>query len=183
MVENKNSKGEYVISLRELPEGTHEYNFLLTDEFFKSIEATETQKGEVDVSVSLKKSEHSSEFKFSFKGFVYVPCDRCMEDMKVDIDTEDKLIVKFGEEYEDEGDNLIVIPELPGDIDLSWHMYEFIALDIPIRHVHPEGECIGWVANELDKYLVEEGPTGDDANKEIDPRWAGLKELFNDSKS
>ncbi len=183
MVENKNSKGKYIVSLRELSEGTYEYNFLLTDEFFESIEATETQKGEVNVKVSLRKTEHSSEFMFSFKGFVYVSCDRCMEDMRVNIDTEDKLVVKFGEEYEDEGDNLIVIPELPGEIDLSWHLYEFIALDIPIRHVHPEGECTGWVANELDKYLVEESPTGDGQNEDIDPRWAGLKELLNDSKS
>ncbi len=183
MVENKNSKGKYIVSLRELSEGTYEYNFLLTDEFFESIEATETQKGEVNVKVSLRKTEHSSEFMFSFKGFVYVSCDRCMEDMRVNIDTEDKLVVKFGEEYEDEGDNLIVVPELPGEIDLSWHLYEFIALDIPIRHVHPEGECTGWVANELDKYLVEESPTGDGQNEDIDPRWAGLKELLNDSKS
>lgn len=185
MDENKSNNGEYIISLRELPEGTYEYDFLLTDDFFESIEATETQKGEVKVKVNLRKSEYSSEFKILSKGYVYVPCDRCMEDMKVDIDTEDKLVVKFGEEYEDVGDALIVIPELPGEIDLAWHIYEFIALNIPIRHVHPDGECVGSIANQLNNYLVEESPVenNESESEEIDPRWAGLKKLLDDQKS
>ena len=39
-------------------------------------------------------------------------------------------------EYAEEGDNLIVIPEEEGEINVAWFMYEFVALAIPMKHVH-----------------------------------------------
>ncbi len=50
-------------------------------------------------------------------------------------------MVKFGHEYAEEGDNLIVIPEEEGEINVAWFMYEFVALSIPMKHVHAPGKC------------------------------------------
>ena len=36
---------------------------------------------------------------------VWVPCDRCLDDMELPISSSDKLMVKFGHEYAEEGDN------------------------------------------------------------------------------
>ncbi|MCQ2208967.1 MAG: DUF177 domain-containing protein [Paludibacteraceae bacterium] len=175
-------KETYIIQLKDMPLGTQEYSFQLGDEFFERIEAPEVKRGSVAVKVSLKKSSHSCEFTFVSDGFVYVPCDRCLEDMKQEITSEDQLVVKFGDEYEEVDDKLVVIPDYPGEIDLSWFMYEFIALAIPIQHVHPEGECSEEMMSKLNNYLIEER-TGDEeeednSSKEIDPRWEGLRKLL-----
>lgn len=172
----------YIIPLKDLSLGNHEYDFLLEDEFFERIDAPEVKKGSVKVNVSLKKTSHSFEISFYSKGYVYVPCDRCLEDMKQEIETENQLVVKFGDAYEEVDETLIVVPEYPGEIDLSWYMYEFIALDIPMRHVHPEGECSEEMASKLRGYLREERGEGEDENEsgEIDPRWSGLQKLLED---
>ena len=56
--------------------------------------------------------------------------------MELPISSSDKLMVKFGHEYAEEGDNLIVIPEEEGEINVAWFMYEFVALSVPMKHVH-----------------------------------------------
>ena len=40
-----------------------------------------------------------------------------------------------------EEDDLVVIPENEGILDMTWFIYEFVALVIPIRHVHAPGKC------------------------------------------
>ncbi len=166
----------FVIQLSALPEGTYSYDFLLDDSFFKRIEATEVQRGNVSMTVDLRKSQHATEIHFTANGKAYVPCDRCMEDVEVEVDAEEDLTVRFGEAYEEVDDSLIVIPEAPGEIDLSWYMYEVIALSIPIRHVHPDGECVGELAGKLKSYLIGEKEETADSDV-IDSRWEGLKAL------
>lgn len=180
----------YVISLRELSLGIHEYDFHLDDSFFEELDATEVRKGSVDVKVSVKKTQHSFNLHFDSKGVVMIPCDRCLEDMEQEIETSNELVVKYGDEFEEVDDQLIVIPEYPGEIDLAWYMYEFIALDIPIRHVHPNGECSGEMASQLNRYMTVEVDDEDDwedgsedeeseeGEHEIDPRWESLKGLL-----
>lgn len=176
------NKETYVIQLKDLPLGTHEYEFRLEDAFFERIEAPEIQRGDVAVNVSLKKSAHSFEFNFELSGYVYIPCDRCLEDMKQEIEAENQLVVKFGDEFEEVDDTLVVVPEYPGEIDLSWYMYEFIALDIPVQHVHPEGECSEEMMTQLNSYLIgERTEEEEDANSDsdyVDPRWEGLRGLL-----
>ena len=53
--------------------------------------------------------------------------------MNLLVSSTDKLLVKFGHEYAEEGDNLIVIPEEEGEINVAWFMYEFVALAIPMN--------------------------------------------------
>ncbi len=67
----------------------------------------------------------------------------CLDDMNLDVDTQSRLIVKFGKEYSEESDEIVIIPEEEGEINIAWFLYEFIALTIPIKHVHPTGECTG----------------------------------------
>ena len=89
----------------------------------------------------LRRTGDTFELHFDIKGHIVIPCDRCLDDMELPVETEDTLYVKFGEEYSEEGENLIVVPEAEGTINLAWYMYECIALTIPLKHTHPEGMC------------------------------------------
>ena len=135
------------------------------------------------------------EMNFQMEGVVMVPCDRCLDDMELPIDTHNRLVVKFGKEYAEESDEVVVIPEEEGAINLAWFLYEFIALAIPMKHVHAPGKCNKAMSSKLKKHTArsaddseeefeeEVGDEGitmeDEVNVDTsDPRWDALKGLI-----
>ena len=173
------------------------YDFLLDNAFFAAIDSPELQKGKVTVQVDVKKTAQAFELSFNSQGTVVVLCDRCLDEMDQEISSTDKIFVKFGAEYADEGDNLIIVPEDEGDINVAWIMYEYIALAIPMKHVHAPGKCNKTMSGKLNKYLRtsaddmdEMEPVDDSAedesnivsdeenDKPIDPRWSELQKLL-----
>ena len=96
--------------------------------------------------------------------------------MELPVETEDTLYVKFGEEYSEEGENLIVVPEAEGTINLAWYMYECIALTIPLKHTHPEGMCNPEMETLLKAHSAASDKISGD-EEPVDPRWNALKKL------
>ena len=91
---------------------------------------------------------------------VTVLCDRCLEELELPVDTGFKLSVKFGEgaETADAGDReIVMIPEGSQELDLSQFVYDYTCISLPMRRVHPEGEC----NPEALKYLSTEESAGD----------------------
>jgi uncharacterized metal-binding protein YceD (DUF177 family) len=181
----------YNISLKNLSEGVHVFEYDLDRKFFDAIDSEEVRKGNVNVTVNVRKTSFTFEFNFDLRGVVQVPCTRCLDDMGLDVDTQSRLIVKFGREYSEESDEIVIIPEEEGEINIAWFLYEFIALTIPIKHVHPAGECNRVVSSKLRKHrAVSADNTADDDGKVTDddfldeeesqsndPRWDALKGL------
>ena len=171
------------------------YEFLLDNLFFAHIDGPEVQKGKVNVELTVKKTSRAFELSFQTEGIVWVPCDRCLDEMEQPVTSSDKLMVKFGHEYAEEGDNLIVIPEEEGEINVAWFMYEFIALAIPMKHVHAPGKCNKAVTSKLNKPLRTSGDDDaeesfgagedivveDEAEEQIDPRWNELKKILDNN--
>ena len=156
--------------------------FHLDNAFFGDIEGEEFQKGNVEATVVVKKNRDVFDFAFSLAGTVVVPCDRCLDDLEIDVETENTLRVKLGEEYADEGD-IVVVPEQDGDFNIAWYLYEFIVLALPMKRVHAPGKCNRDMANKLKKHSAcesDDEPTGnddEDAPFVIDPRWESLKNI------
>ena len=153
------------------------------------LDENEVKKGKVKVDLALRRASMMFELDFQIKGVVSVPCDRCLEDVEIPIETQNRLVVKFGDEYAEESDELVVVPEEEGVISLAWYMYEFIALAIPMKHVHAPGECNEAMASILSEHMAissdeedweedEEEDVSDDTNNPIDPRWNALKGLL-----
>jgi len=181
----------YNISLKNLSFGVHAYAYELDRKFFEAIDGDEVRKGNVKVAVNVKRTSSTFEFDFELKGVVQVPCTRCLDDMDLAVDSRNRLIVKFGKEYAEESDEIVIIPEEEGEINIAWFLYEFIALTIPIKHVHPAGECNRAVSSKLRKHRAvskDEGETDEEPEDEEeltdegdpqsgDPRWEALKGL------
>lgn len=143
----------------------------------------------------VKKTSRAFELDFQTDGMVWVPCDRCLDDMEQPVTSTDKLLVKFGHEYAEEGENLVVIPEDEGIINVAWFMYEFVALAIPMKHVHAPGKCNKAMSSKLRKHLrttpdeEEEDAfipdddvlTEEDTETPIDPRWNELKKILDNN--
>lgn len=174
---------KYVIDLREMQADTAAYRFVLDDAFFAYVDGPEVSRGLVDAELTVRRLKDIYKLNFKLSGSIKVVCDRCLDDMDLPIDTTDSLTVKLGSEVGTEGDDDVVfVDEEDGTIDVAWPMYEFIALSIPIQHVHPEGQCNAVMSaklNELRRRSDEETDGGEDANRTIDPRWEKLKDIDN----
>lgn len=184
---------KYSIQLRTMEVGTSEIEYHLGNEFFEAIDEEAIQKGNITAKVSINKTSKQSELKFELEGKVVVLCDRCLEEMDQPIKTTGHLIVRLGKEYKDDGDDVVIVPEEQGIINVAWFLYEFIELAIPIKHVHPFGQCNSGMASKLEEHLVDSDSFEDDSDSFIisggddesdstvtDPRWDALKKLKKD---
>ena len=183
----------YNVPLRDMKEETHTIDYHLDDVYFKKIDSPEVQKGDVQATVVVSKKAQAFELQFVLDGKIVVPCDRCLDDMELPIHQKEKLLVKLGKSFSEE-DEIVIVPESEGMINVAWFLYEFIVLSIPIKHVHASGECNKTMASKFKKYAVrqsddEEG--GDDSNVEdddfyeekttADPRWDGLQNILDNN--
>ncbi|GAE82299.1 YceD family protein [Bacteroides reticulotermitis] len=190
---------KYKIDLKGMQADSVKYEFALDNLYFSHIDGPEVQKGKVNVVLTIKRTSHAFELNFQTEGIVWVPCDRCLDDMEIPVTSSDKLMVKFGREYAEEGDNLIVIPEDEGEINVAWFIYEFIALAIPMKHIHAPGKCNRTVTGKLSKHLrtnadedsddsfdmgMEDevvSETEEEIEEAIDPRWNELKKILDNN--
>jgi uncharacterized metal-binding protein YceD (DUF177 family) len=164
---------QFVIQFRGLKNESHHFDFVIDKKFFDAIEYAELEQGTVNVSVDLIKEERMMIFEFGISGEVEVECDRCLDPFFQPINGTERLIVKFGEEYEEQSDDVIIIPESDYKFDLTTYIYEYIRLMLPMQCIHPDDDEGYSTCNQemLDRLSVEnEEPT-------IDPRWDALKKL------
>lgn len=167
---------KYNVDLKGLKTATLEMDFDLDNVFFGDIDGEEFQKGAVKATVTVKKSRDVYDFTFVLQGTVIVPCDRCLDDLEIEVSTENTLKVKLGDDYADDGD-VVVVPEQDGDFNFAWYLYEFIVLALPMKRVHAPGKCNHEMTGKLKKHSAEEAGEADGEGQEMDPRWAGLKNI------
>ncbi|WP_315353084.1 DUF177 domain-containing protein [Phocaeicola abscessus] len=176
------SDDTYKIELKKMSVDSAHYEFTLDEEFFRNLQASEVQKGALNVFIDVCREQDSFVLTFRTEGSVTVACDRCLDDLELPISSVDRLRVKWGKTYA-ESDDAVVVPEEEGFIDVAWLMYELIVLRIPMKHVHEAGLC-----NEemIRKYKAHLSPMADDfSGKElceraadaVDPRWNDLKQI------
>ncbi|MDO4160518.1 MAG: DUF177 domain-containing protein [Prevotellaceae bacterium] len=165
----------FKIDLKEVQDGLTTINFDLNDDYFKAIDGPEVRSGAVKTTVTISKTADFYELKFHSEGTVNVPCDVCLDDMEQPISTDNRLLAKFGEEYS-EDDDLITVEKDEGLIDVSWFIYEFIALSLPIKHVHEPGKCNPAMIKVLEEHSATRSSDGEQ-EATIDPRWSELEKL------
>ena len=170
-----NSLESLKIDLKGLKDEETSLEFTLDDTYLEALDGADVKKGSLHVSVSIRKATGFFEFNFHTDGEIVIPCDRCLDDMALPVDTDNCLIVKLGSVYSEE-DDVIVVSENEGILDMAWLIYEFVALVIPIRHVHAPGKCNPAMTQALEE-LSSDRSSDEESNQPIDPRWAKLKDL------
>lgn len=178
----KNLK-EYLIPFSGLKIGKHQFDFQIDNSFFEHFDYAEFNSAEIKVEVVLDKKSTMLEIAFKHKGFVNVPCDLTSEDFDLPVKGKLELIVKFGDEFNNENEELLILPHGEFQVDVSQYIYEMIVLSIPTKRIHP-GVKDGTLQSEAIETLEKLSPkTGEVKEQdEIDPRWAELKKLITDKK-
>lgn len=186
-----NTEKTYSISFIGLKNGEHTFEYQIDSDFFKNYDYDDFNRIQANISVLLNKKATHLEVNFKAKGVVNVPCDVTNEDFDLPIENEFNLIVKFGEEFNDDHDEILIIPMNEYEISLTQYIYELIVLSIPAKRVSPEvaededfdEEDFDFLFddddNEMDESQEEETERDSDQN-DIDPRWEKLKKLLTD---
>ncbi len=164
-----------IIRLSGLKPGRYDHGFTLEKEFFEAFGNEEIRDGKVQIEAILEKTERVTTVKITLHGEVTTLCDRCLGEMTVPIEGEERLVLHFSDTEESDDENVAILPEGANEIDLSQWLYEYVAVRIPLQHSHEEGEC----DPETVRYIKseEELQQEKEENGEVDPRWEALRGL------
>lgn len=172
---------EFTIPFVGLKQGNHQFEYEIDNEFFEHFEYDEFNNSSIQVSALMEKKPNMLEFKLKASGTVNVNCDVTNEPYDQPIDNELHLVVKFGEEYNDEDEELLILPNGEYKVNIQQYIYEMCVLATPIKRIHPgvlDGTLQSEVLDKLEELSPKENEDQDD--EEIDPRWNKLKNLLND---
>jgi uncharacterized metal-binding protein YceD (DUF177 family) len=171
-------ENEYIIQFSGLKEGTHEYSYSVDDHFFSIIENSMYENGNIKVILSLNKTMNMLIFNFNISGTVSSICDKCLETLDVPLSCDEKIYIKFGEEYDEPAEDIIILPFGEHEIDISKIIYDVIVTSLPIRHIHSnDKKCNPEMIKKLKEYSVHEH-SGYEHEDETDPRWNELKKII-----
>ncbi len=167
----------YRINIVGLSNTIHHFNFEIGDDFFIQYGTDLLSKGHFTINVELNKHETFIEVDFEIAGAAQLICDRSLESFDYPIEEKHKIVFKYGSEDQEITDEIVMINREAVSVELGQYIYEFIALAVPMKKLHPKFQ------DEDDEEEIEGRiiySSGDDIKKEeenIDPRWEQLKKL------
>lgn len=169
---------EYEISFVGLKEGEHHFEYVIESKFFEFFEYDDFNDADVSVKLSFLKKATMMELTFEIAGSVEVACDLTNELFNQPVENQIDLIVKFGDEFNDENEELLILPHSEFKLNVAQYIYEAIVLSVPLKRVHPGVEDGTLKSELLDKLKEFEIKDYEEIKSEdIDPRWNKLKDI------
>ena len=169
---------EFVISFIGLKEGEHRFEYQIDSTFFDAFNYDEYEKASIVVDLVFVKKTTMLELNFSYQGTVEVPCDLTGELFDLKTKGNLSLIVKFGEVFNNDNEEILVVPYSEHRITVAQYIYEMVALGVPLKRISPfaqDKERNAAILDQLEELKIKETP-----NEITDPRWGKLKELLID---
>jgi len=167
---------QYILPFSGLSLEKHLYHFDIDGDFFAEFEYTEIEQASINVDLTLDRQERMLVLDFVIKGSINVMCDRCLDNFDFEVEKQERLIIKLGDSWKEESDDILIIPETEHQLDISPYLYEYIVLMLPIKKIHPEDQFGNTNCNpEIIKKLNEL------SKPEPDSRWDSLKGLITDN--
>ncbi len=183
----------YKLPLKSLGIGTHEFEYHLDKQFFANMESSDVHDADLSVHLTVTYKGDFYDLDFHITGEVVLICDRCLDDLHFPIDATYHIVVKYGDDYNDDSDEVLEIPQSDSSLNVAYMLYDTVELAIPIKHVHPMGKCnrqmsallkkhratTGDEDAELENELIDEIDSMPDSSDDApsDPRWDALRKL------
>jgi len=164
-----------------LKEGNHLFEYQIDNTFFEAFNYEDFNSANIQVSINLEKKSTFLKLNFKAKGFVNVLCDISLEPYNQKIKTSLPLLVKFGDEFNDENEEVLILPHNAFEVNVSQYIYEMIVLAVPTKRIHPQvkdGSLETEATKKLKELEIKEEKTVDNT----DPRWDKLKNLITEKK-
>jgi uncharacterized metal-binding protein YceD (DUF177 family) len=170
---------EFNIPFVGLKEGKHLFQYKIDNTFFELYDYNEFEKSSINVTLEFVKKSTLFELEFTASGSVNVPCDVTNEYFDLEITATLPLVVKFGQEYNDENEEILILPHEVYQFSVAQFIYEMIVLGVPSKRVHPKVLDGTMETEALEQLEIKEEKTVETT----DPRWDKLKNLITEKKT
>ncbi len=174
---------EFTIPFKGLKLGEHHFDFELNNAFFEHFEYGEFKDASIKLDVLLEKMSTLMEIGLTFNGTVKVACDVSNELYDQKVSGTYQFVVKFGEELNDENEDLLILPHGSYEVNIQQFVFESIVLAMPLRRVHPgvlDGTLKSDILDKLEKLRPNTPDEYEGEDRQNDPRWDSLKKLLTD---
>lgn len=127
---------EFSLPIQGLKVGIHQYQYTIDASFFKHFEASPVEESEIKVDLELDMRSNMMILDFVLEGWMSAACDRCSADIKLPLQNEQTLFVKYSEEKEEEDDDVVFISREAPELNVAKFIYEFVVLSLPITNTY-----------------------------------------------
>lgn len=155
--------------------GKHIYTFDIDSKFMEHF--PEALFNELEIKVKLdftKQSQVLFLLDFKLEGFLKASCDRCLDELRLPVDFNHKMIVKVTDESQENNDeDVIFLPTKEYKINLVDPIYQMVASQFPMKVSCDmiEKDCNIEYLNKIEEFQHSDG------NDEVDARWEELRKL------
>ncbi|MCA0131234.1 YceD family protein [Winogradskyella alexanderae] len=173
---------KFLIPFRGLKIGEHHFDYQIDNTFFSNFGYEDFNDANIKIDIRFLKKSTLLELYFTATGDVNINCDVTNEPFNQPISDKYKLVVKFGESYNDDNEDILIVPHGEFEINVAQYIYELIVLAVPAKRVHPgieDGTLQSEILSKLEE-LSPKHPNDSKKSEEIDPRWNNLKKLLTD---
>ena len=113
---------EYNIQFVGLKLGKHHFDYQIDEKFFEHFEYDDFNDVNVKVDLLFEKKSTLLELHFKAYGVMNINCDTSNEPYDQTIEGEFNLVVNFGEEYNDENEEILIIPHGEYEINVAQYI-------------------------------------------------------------
>ena len=166
---------QFFLKFSGLKDGSHKFEYDLDNSFFVSHDYSDFNSCDIKVKIELVKKTTVLELHITGSGLTNINCTLSNEPFDFEVNSKMKLLLKFGDKYDDSNDELIILPHGSHTVELDQFLYEMIVLSMPIRNVHPgidDGSLKSDILNRLKDFDINK-----EKSSNFDPRWDKLKKL------
>jgi uncharacterized metal-binding protein YceD (DUF177 family) len=171
---------EFEIAFVGLKPGVHEYNYSIDDRFFEAFQQQDFRNCNAQVKLFLEKKSGFMLLRFEIGGKLEVTCDRCNNNLPLDLWDEFAITVKMVEDPEvmngqEDDPDVYYISRGESHIDVASWIYEFINLSIPMQKTCGYEKMDGPYCNKAAMEMLRKLDAGEMPKE--NPIWKDLKKF------
>jgi uncharacterized metal-binding protein YceD (DUF177 family) len=174
------TRREFEIAFVGLKPGLHEFNYQVNDRFFEEYNEQDFRNADARVRLLLEKNNGFMILRFEIGGKAEVTCDRCVNNLPIQLFDEFRVTVKITDDPElmnnqEEDPDVYYISRGESHIDIKDWIYEFVNLSIPMQktceYENMDGPYCDAAAREVLNNMKPEDNAG------ANPIWKGLEKF------
>jgi uncharacterized metal-binding protein YceD (DUF177 family) len=174
------NRREFEIAFVGLKPGVHEFSYTVDDRFFEEYNDQDFRNAQAVVKLMLEKSNGFMILRFEIGGRAEVTCDRCNNNLPIQLFDEFTVTVKMIDDPEvmneqEEDPDVYYISRGESHLDVKNWIYEFVNLSIPMQktceYENMDGPYCNPAAREMLKNMGREEKAGSN------PIWKGLEKF------
>ena len=177
------NRREYEIAFVGLKPGIHEFDYQVADSFFEEFQEQDFKNCQAQIKLFLEKSSSSFMLlRFEIGGSVETICDRCNNNLPLQLFDEFVVTVKMVENPEEmneqeEDPDVYYISKGESHLDIKGWIYEFINLSIPMQKTCEFENMDGPYCNPAAREMLNRMRSSGDNQQ--NPIWKDLEKFRN----